>query len=346
MSSRIFLTVTPVRASDYKNSELPATIVPAFSFALDLERLGSLTEPELKTLVKRHLLSKSIHKGKFLGFRVGQQLLPTLVGHAEMLRSSNMSEIPVVIEYEDQEYNQLHDVVLTKLEELKSRVVPAEVIDRLALDLAWSSDAIEGTTVERQEAQKLLDPNPDVVGEDKLEMFNHLQVIKRFLLGRGGSNLLAINEAFIQSLHMGLDIVHLPPQDKGTYRQVNVTIRGVLNPGFADHEEVPARCDHMFRELHTMGQEDTVSLASWIHYHFVQIHPFRDGNGRVARLLMNTVLLQRGFPLSSIQPGIREIYYYAIRRIRVAGDWNIMKRIVLEAVLRSVDIMLFYSAAN
>jgi Fic family protein len=57
-------------------------------------------------------------------------------------------------------------------------------------------------------------------------------------------------------------------------------------------------------------------MASWSYRRSEPIHPFIDGNGRVGRMLMNTVLIQKGFPLACIQPGVRGIYFYSLSAAR------------------------------
>jgi Fic family protein len=61
-------------------------------------------------------------------------------------------------------------------------------------------------------------------------------------------------------------------------------------------------------------------LAAWTHAEFVRIHPFVDGNGRAARLLMNFRLMENGFLPVSILRESRLIYYDALESYSVDGD--------------------------
>lgn len=107
----------------------------------------------------------------------------------------------------------------------------------------------------------------------------------------------------------------------------------------------------MLRNLHGMADNtDTMHVAAWLHFQFVQIHPFADGNGRVGRLLMNTFLLQRGYPLVCIHPNIREIYFKALQVARridngalelpagTSTPYDFLRRILLEFTVRSLEI--------
>ena len=234
--------------------------------------------------------------------------------------------------------------------------------NRLAQDLAWSSDAIEGTTVEKDESRSLLreDREPPV-GEDKIELTNHFETIVREVFPMANQSLRAIDEDYMMRLHTGIDIVRMDAANKGQYRRTNVTIRDRPNPEFADCQDVPRLCREMFEKLHTMGDKDPIYVAGWLHFRFEQVHPFIDGNGRVGRMLMNTVLIQKGFPLVCIQPGVRDIYFHSLSASRrneklleqggrlkegVATSYDLLIRILAESLLRSLDIGLYYARQN
>lgn len=312
----------------------------------------------MKKIVKASL-SKSIHKGKFLGFKVGGVHLQTLNFNDGSLQDR---EISLVIEYEGVGLRELRTIIEQKKDRLLRMTIPnaAKFSDRLAQDLAWSSDAIEGTTVEKDESRSLLVANaPDPIGEDKIELSNHFHAIQILVFPMASKRLQDIDENYMKALHRAIDIVRMTDPNKGEYRTTNVTIRDRPNPEFADHTEVPRLCIEMFRELHTMDDRDPIYVASWFHFQFVQIHPFVDGNGRVGRMLMNTVLIQKGFPLACIQPGVRDIYFYSLvasrrnerqyqltRKLPEGHDtpYDLLIRILTESLLRSLDIGLYYGS--
>jgi Fic family protein len=62
-----------------------------------------------------------------------------------------------------------------------------------------------------------------------------------------------------------------------------------------------------------------IEFAAWLHLQFVNIHPFVDGNGRVARLLMNLALLQSGYVITIIPPIIRADYIAIVRNSQKTG---------------------------
>lgn len=99
---------------------------------------------------------------------------------------------------------------------------------------------------------------------------------------------------------------------QGNYRESEVGIGGSeWKPPSA--KDVSKLMEKMFKEQREQRHSlHPVELASWLHNKFVQIHPFTDGNGRTARLLMNWVLMHNGLPPVIIETRNKEKYYNAI----------------------------------
>ena len=77
-----------------------------------------------------------------------------------------------------------------------------------------------------------------------------------------------------------------------------------------------------------------VELAAVVHLKFVTVHPFSDGNGRVARLLMNFVLHRRRFPMLDIPYSGRNSYYGALERAQVRQEDSIFVQWFLRRYVR------------
>lgn len=73
-----------------------------------------------------------------------------------------------------------------------------------------------------------------------------------------------------------------------------------------------------------------VELAALVHYRFVSVHPFGDGNGRISRLMMNFVLAKHGFPMLDISYKNRSAYYNALERSQIKNN----ERIFLNYLIR------------
>jgi len=94
------------------------------------------------------------------------------------------------------------------------------------------------------------------------------------------------------------------------------------------------------------AEKHPIEFAVLLHTRLVTIHPFVDGNGRVARLLMNLALLQEGYPVTIIPPVLRSEYLSAVRESNVGNIVpfvNLLSSMVLESqrdylrLLQSLD---------
>lgn len=86
-----------------------------------------------------------------------------------------------------------------------------------------------------------------------------------------------------------------------------------------------------------------VTLAAMLHYKFVRIHPFDDGNGRVSRLLMNYVLLKHGFPPIIIKSEDKQNYLNALHLADI-GDYEPFIEYIAQQVIISLELSI--KAAN
>ena len=88
-----------------------------------------------------------------------------------------------------------------------------------------------------------------------------------------------------------------------------------------------------------------VERSALSHFRLVHIHPFIDGNGRTARLLMNLVLIREGYPPAVIRHERRPEYYDALDQAH-EGDTTAFVTLVAEEAERSLDIWLDVAAIN
>lgn len=80
-------------------------------------------------------------------------------------------------------------------------------------------------------------------------------------------------------------------------------------------------------------------MAAVLHHRLVHIHPFFDGNGRTARLVMNVVLMRVGFPLAVVLKNDRKKYYRTLGEAD-KGKYDPFVRFIAQAVERTLDIYL------
>lgn len=109
---------------------------------------------------------------------------------------------------------------------------------------------------------------------------------------------------------------------------------------FADWLQVPGEMERLiawYAETHTTLHP--VELAAVFHHRFVSIHPFTDGNGRVSRLLMNTILIQAGYTPAIIPIEERERYLQSLQAAD-DGDLSPFREYIEQLVSRTLRLTL------
>jgi Fic family protein len=101
---------------------------------------------------------------------------------------------------------------------------------------------------------------------------------------------------------------------QGDFRDGEVRISGSSHiPPNAS--EIPRLLDTLVTEIGTKGKAiHPVELAAYVHNRLVNIHPFTDGNGRTARLIMNWMLIRTKFPPVIVEVAKRESYYNKLEK--------------------------------
>ena len=121
-----------------------------------------------------------------------------------------------------------------------------------------------------------------------------------------------ITENDIKNLHK-LFYRHIDETNAGTYRTKKVIVTG-SDVSFPNPDELSGLMQNFVQEIPKMQERMfPVEFAAMVHARFVNIHPFIDGNGRVARLIMNLALLQSGYNITVIPPVVRADYIRAIQ---------------------------------
>ncbi len=120
----------------------------------------------------------------------------------------------------------------------------------------------------------------------------------------------AFREIDLREMHR-LVVGHSPEAHPGEYRNIGVLITGSeMRP--PEPLAVPGLMDVLVRWMTQSDELDVLVRAAVVHHKFAASHPFADGNGRVARLLMNLVLLRNGYPIVNIRREERPRYYEAL----------------------------------
>jgi Fic family protein len=199
-----------------------------------------------------------------------------------------------------------HRRVLTALDEASRE----SYLKRQRETFITNTNAIEGSRLTFEQTKKILELKKryDTSDKEELEVNNMeqcLELYDRLLEQKAG-----LNEKIILRLHLML-LKTIPNYEgyAGVWRPVNVYIRG-SKYNFPGWKEVPK----LMSELLGWYDENRdrihpVELAAIFHARLVTIHPFADGNGRMARLLMNYILQLNGFPFTDIPFSKRDEYF-------------------------------------
>jgi Fic family protein len=198
----------------------------------------------------------------------------------------------------------LHDSIIRrwKLVDSKrplSRSILQNLREVFQTEFTYNSNAIEGNTLSLRETQLVIEEGQTISGKSLREIYeakNHPEAIK-YVEELAQENR-TISEHDILTLHGMIMKDVLPPSEVGRYRKGEVRIRGskhVPPPAY----DVPPLMQE-FVNLVNDNPEDytTAELAAVALHRLVFIHPFNDGNGRVARLITNLILMKkRYFPI-------------------------------------------------
>jgi Fic family protein len=216
-----------------------------------------------------------------------------------------------------------------------------EALERwLDVELTYTSNAIEGNTLTRQETALVLEKGITVRGKplkDHLEAVDHLDAwtwVKQLAAG-----VAPITEHDVRQIH-ALVLGRSQREEAGRYSQIQRQIAGstVVLPSPA---EVPPLMADLGRWL--AAAEPGPSSAFEAHYRLVTIHPFADGNGRTARLLMNLLLLRAGWPPVVIAPEHRADYLDALELRQTGGAAEpylaFMQARLLESLDRHLEVL-------
>ncbi len=202
-----------------------------------------------------------------------------------------------------------------------------------ALEAVFHSNKIEGNPLTKGETQTaLLQLNRSQLSAKELEAKN-LETAYYWMLEHFES-FFEQPESFIREINSL--IVKDLRQDGGQYRNSSVTLSGA---DFVPPQAytVPAFMQQLSREIRNGAiDRSPLEFASTIHTKFVWIHPFNDGNGRTARILLNACLLAHGLPVIVVNFADRERYIYCLNESN-KGDLSSMVEFFVECFEQQLE---------
>ncbi|MFO0849810.1 MAG: Fic family protein [Gemmataceae bacterium] len=215
------------------------------------------------------------------------------------------------------------------------RILPNSV-EAVRVELTYHSNAIEGSTLTLRDTQLVIEGFEPNTGKSLREIYearNHdraLRTVEGWAAARPADAPLVEADLLAVHAHVMADI---DPAGAGRLRADRVLITGTrfVPPG---SHKLPVLIPALLERANRAGVHPVVQAAE-LHYNLVAVHPFADGNGRTARLLMNYHLLRHGFPHAVIQVERRAEYLAALEEAN-AGRAEPFAAFVLGCVEQSV----------
>ncbi len=197
------------------------------------------------------------------------------------------------------------------------------------LELTYTSNAIEGNTLTQIETNLVIEQGVTIGGKklkDHLEAIDHYDAIR--YVREIARQTTPLGEFDVRNLH-ALVARRGDPDIAGRYatsgRYVN-TDAG--RHAFPSPAEVPALMGDLSAWLAAAPASPETAFTA--HRRLVDIHPFNDGNGRTARLLMNLVLIRGGYPPIAVRPEDRLAYLRALQQAQAGGGDDAFKALLYE----------------
>lgn len=232
------------------------------------------------------------------------------------------------------------------------------VLQKMRLDWNYHSNSIEGNSLTYGETKSLILHHITADGKplrDHFEITGHNEALL-WVMDIVKSER-SINENFIRELHKLILKENyfkeaITPDGKPTKKEIKVgeyktesnhvkTVTGEIFY-FAEPHEVKAMMTDLldwYNEQEKNKNINSIILATEFHYKFIRIHPFDDGNGRMARILMNFILMKHGYHPAIIKKETKEDYFKALRQAD-AGNIEPFVNYIAESVYLSLILMI------
>ncbi len=248
----------------------------------------------------------------------------------------------------------------TQLDELRpiKKEDEIRIMQKFRLDWNYHSNNIEGNLLTFGETKALILHGITAQGKplkDHFEITGHDEAVRWII--EVVKQKRPLTENFIRELHKLIlkepyEVNAITPEGKPTKKKINIgeykstsnhvkTSTGELFR-FASPEETPAQMhDLMGWYKNELTREDVnpIILAANFHYKFIRIHPFDDGNGRTARILMNFILMQFDYPPVIIKTENKQDYYAVLRQ----ADGGVLEPFIdyiAKNLVHSLDLMV------
>jgi len=221
----------------------------------------------------------------------------------------------------------------SRLGGLPHAVEADDILRAIWIDDVHNSTAIEGNTMTRAQVEDLVER-----GKASAALIENLEVkgyadaadwVYRHAPDYDRVPVSVVSEVHKLAVTLAWDLEPPATRDRpGAWRQASVAVRSVK---VSVPAAIPSDLDTWSASTGTLGESHPVVHAAMHHAWFERIHPFVDGNGRVGRLVLNFMLIQRGYPPAIIVKTQRPRYLRALK-LADEGNPNPLAEVVARAV--------------
>ena len=213
--------------------------------------------------------------------------------------------------------------------------IKRDFLEWVKIEQTYNSNAIEGNTLSRKETAEVGLKGLTIAGKsivEHLEVINHIEAFE-YMFELSGDKKSKIIKRDVLLLHQ-IILWNIDQSNAGIYRTVDVRISG-SDVVLSSHLKIEEEMVKLIKYMNSSHKLHPVLFAAQVHLRFVTIHPFIDGNGRTARLLMNLLLIKEGYPITTIYNKNRTEYIECLEYAQLSNDEspfnNFIARKVLEA---------------
>ncbi|MCY1289351.1 mobile mystery protein B [compost metagenome] len=218
------------------------------------------------------------------------------------------------------------------------RPLAPHILDKLQKEILYdrvhASAVIEGNSLSRRETIVVLSSGLIEAGSRKdqqevLNLADCCMYLQECLEAKT-----EFSSRFIKELHQKL-LKDIDNENAGRFRTVDVAITGAkITP--PSHLDIARLIDSIVEKVREFDC-NVIQKAAWLHWAFARVHPFIDGNGRLARLLQDYVLLSARCVPATVQPEDRERAYYECLEQADLGDGTSFLEIIAKNTLRTAE---------
>lgn len=222
--------------------------------------------------------------------------------------------------------------LLTALEEAKAKGSLLEISNDFLLNLVHSALSFDDNELKIEEVQDVLSGQYVGISSDKVRRITNQKnaFLRIVTMAKEG---IKLTEDELKDLHQTLmDGFNIPG---GLYRNVDISVKG-SNHTPPSYIKVYDRMEKYFNYIAEGPKEDVLEYISYCHLQLAKIHPFLDGNGRLARLVLNYELMSNGFAPVIITADERDKYHHALEQFKVEKEINPFKDYLKELELKSI----------